>query len=82
MGVCVVRCTELLVHFVLFGDCVTSVQHLQAELRAQNGTLSTKQLETVHFMPRNRSALKITEAELKLIASAAIIGDSSQPVNG
>lgn len=57
-------------------------QYLQAELRAQNGTLTTKQLETVHFMPRNRSALKITEAELKLIASAAIIGDSSQPVNG
>ena len=57
-------------------------QYLQSELRAQNGTLTTKQLEPVHFMPRNRSALKITEAELKLIASAAIIGDSSQPVNG
>ena len=58
------------------------MQYLQAELRAQNGTLTTKQLETVHLMPRNRSTLKITEAELKLIASAAIIGDSSQPVNG
>ena len=32
--------------------------------------------------PRKRSALPITDAELKLIASAAIIGDSSQPVNG
>ena len=31
---------------------------------------------------RNLNALNITEAELKLIASAAIIGDSSQPVNG
>ena len=31
---------------------------------------------------RRRSALPITEAELRLIASAAIIGDSSQPVNG
>ena len=32
--------------------------------------------------PRRRSALPITDAELRLIASAAIIGDSSQPVNG
>ena len=37
---------------------------------------------TVHFAPRKRSALKMTEAELRLIAKAAIIGDSSQPVNG
>lgn len=32
--------------------------------------------------PRSRNALPITEAELRLIASAAIIGDSSQPVKG
>jgi len=31
---------------------------------------------------RSRSALPTTDAELRLIASAAIIGDSSQPVNG
>jgi hypothetical protein len=31
---------------------------------------------------RRRSALDITDTELRLIASAAIIGDSSQPVNG
>ena len=31
---------------------------------------------------RSLSALVITEAELRLIASAAIIGDSSQPVSG
>ena len=31
---------------------------------------------------RSRSALVITEAELRLIAKAAIIGDSSQPVKG
>ena len=31
---------------------------------------------------RNRNALEITEAELKLIARAAIIGDNNQPVNG
>lgn len=30
----------------------------------------------------SRNAFAITEAELRLIASAAIIGDSSQPVNG
>jgi hypothetical protein len=32
--------------------------------------------------PRNRKALPITEAELKLMASAAIMGESSQPVKG
>jgi hypothetical protein len=32
--------------------------------------------------PRRRKAFPITEAELKLIASAAIMGDSSHPVNG
>ena len=31
---------------------------------------------------RKRSALVITDTELKLMASAAIMGDSSQPVNG
>ncbi|CAB3868938.1 nucleotidyl transferase AbiEii/AbiGii toxin family protein [Achromobacter anxifer] len=35
-----------------------------------------------YFTVRNLNALKITEAELKLIASAAIIGDSSHPVKG
>ncbi len=35
-----------------------------------------------HFMPRSRSALPTTEAELRLIANAAISGDSSQPVSG
>jgi hypothetical protein len=33
-------------------------------------------------VPRSRSALVMTETELRLIASAAIIGDSSRPVNG
>ena len=31
---------------------------------------------------RSRSALAITDTELKLIAAAAIMGDSSRPVNG
>lgn len=30
----------------------------------------------------NLNALAITEAELRLIANAAIIGESNQPVNG
>ena len=34
------------------------------------------------FVERRRSALPITETELKLIAAAAIIGDSSKPKNG
>ncbi len=37
---------------------------------------------TGYFARRNRRALKITEAELRLMASAAIMGDSSQPVIG
>lgn len=32
--------------------------------------------------PRSRNALPITEAELRLIASAAIMGDSNHPVKG
>ena len=32
--------------------------------------------------PRKRNALKMTEAELRLIARAAIMGDNSQPVKG
>ena len=35
-----------------------------------------------HPVRFNRSALNTTDAELRLIASAAIIGDSSQPVSG
>jgi len=31
---------------------------------------------------RSRNALVITDKELRLIATAAIIGESSQPVNG
>ena len=31
---------------------------------------------------RSRSAFVITDTELRLIASAAIMGESSQPVNG
>lgn len=34
------------------------------------------------FFALNRSALPITETELKLIAKAAIIGESSIPKNG
>ena len=45
---------------------------------------SFQPLPPVHFarrsLPRSRNALVITETELKLIASAANIGESSQPV--
>ena len=34
------------------------------------------------FEPLRRSAFEMTDTELWLMASAAIIGDSSQPVNG
>lgn len=33
-------------------------------------------------VPRKRKALLMTDTELRLIASAAMIGDSSCPVNG
>ena len=34
------------------------------------------------FTARSRKALDMTDTELKLIASAAIMGDNSHPVNG
>jgi hypothetical protein len=34
------------------------------------------------FTPLRRSALVITDTELRLIARAAIMGESNQPVNG
>ena len=37
-------------------------------------------MNSAHYLKRN--AFVITEAELRLIASAAIIGDSNQPVKG
>jgi hypothetical protein len=45
--------------------------------RAEQGGLSTCQR-----FERRRSAFVITDAELRLMAKAAIIGDSSQPVIG
>ncbi len=37
---------------------------------------------TQRFEPLKRKAFEMTDTEDKLMASAAIIGDSSQPVNG
>jgi len=37
---------------------------------------------SVNLEDRNRRAFRITETELKLMAAAATIGFSSQPVNG
>ena len=43
----------------------------------------TRGIRSIRHSTRfNRNALNTTDAELKLIASAAIIGDSNQPVNG
>ncbi|CAN5805465.1 hypothetical protein BH11PSE8_BH11PSE8_21870 [soil metagenome] len=54
------------------------------ELAGASG--SAARFETAHFLsslaPRRRSALPMTEAELRLMATAAISGDSSQPVRG
>ena len=36
----------------------------------------------LHTLARNRSALLITDTDDRLMASAAIMGDSSQPVSG
>ncbi len=55
---------------------VNSLVRLVANLRDQ------LLLPGFSFKPRSRRALVITEAELRLIASAAIMGDSNQPVNG
>src|SRR5690606_8530610 len=56
-----------------------AVRGIEARSRLGN---QIEGLQIVHFVPRKRSALKMTEAELRLIAKAAIIGDSNQPVNG
>ena len=42
----------------------------------------TSAQNNLRIAQRNRKALVITDADEKLIASAAIIGESSQPVNG
>ena len=47
------------------------------------GRTSACVCNSAHHSTRfNRNALNTTDAELRLIASAAIIGDSNQPANG
>ena len=46
------------------------------------GAVAARRQALLHDWRLSRKALVITEAELRLIASAAIIGDSNQPVNG
>ncbi|CAM4291367.1 hypothetical protein COAQ111491_15450 [Comamonas aquatilis] len=67
------------------GSCEAAITRGCAEVFA-NGqlacavSLARLRKKTAYFF--KRSALKITDTELKLIASAAIMGDSSHPVNG
>ena len=58
-------------------------------LRARRFVSMLRYMPLVHVLPpiqmaarRNRSALVTTDAELKLMASAAISGDSSRPKKG
>ncbi|CAG2158974.1 unnamed protein product [Oppiella nova] len=44
--------------------------------------LAKAEHEQMHPDKESKKALPITDAELKLIANAAIIGESSHPVNG
>jgi len=61
------------------GLTITAAQGFGAVMTAPDRSLGQSCRIAV---PRSRSALLITEAELRLMASAAIIADSSQPVNG
>jgi len=51
-------------------------------LITQEDTLWVLSYRDYNFTPFSLSALPITLTELSAIAAAAIIGDSSQPVNG
>jgi hypothetical protein len=44
--------------------------------------IQTKRIDRAPHPHLRRKALAITDAELRLIANAAIIGDSSHPVSG
>src|SRR5690606_38767810 len=60
--------------------CITGEAPSRGRLCGIGG--GRRQIMPAPYRPRSRNALAITEAELRLIASAAIIGDSSQPVTG
>ena len=59
----------------------TPANECMVRVRNENDARCTPPLRYNRAL-RSRNALPITDTELKLIASAAISGDSSQPVNG
>ncbi len=63
---------------------VQNFENLKSMHRAERFADRGRPSAVVRYFPppRSRSALVMTETELRLIASAAIIGDNSLPVNG
>ena len=51
-------------------------------LEALRARVERRAKHEFYELARSRKALEMTDTELKLIANAAIMGDSSQPVNG
>jgi hypothetical protein len=67
------QCGWKLSHFVWIGDACFAFT--PAVVRSANYLYRCR-------VPRSLKALVMTDTELKLMASAAIIGESSHPVNG
>jgi hypothetical protein len=61
---------------------VTTVARMTGELLYRQAAQGCHSAAAQTAILRWRKALPMTETELKLIASAAISGDSSRPVNG
>src|SRR3546814_5124353 len=60
----------------------TLFRSLRKKKSRSNGHSNSLGAKAFYFALRNRNALVTTEAELKLIARAANMGDNSKPVNG
>jgi ATP/maltotriose-dependent transcriptional regulator MalT len=80
---------QLLTHIAmsLIDAGVVAGHRNRATLRQQPATISDCERRRLGRCPlahdqRKRNALEMTETELKLMASAAIIGDNSHPVSG
>jgi hypothetical protein len=59
-------------------DDIVALSHLHCHWP----TVISAAVAPAYLLERNRNEFVITDTELKLIASAAIIGDNSQPVSG
>jgi DNA-binding PadR family transcriptional regulator len=67
----------------LFGELIEGHRHRKSgDRRSARWAQHAASMGHAHVDLRSLSALVMTDAELRLIASAAIIGDSSQPVRG